>query len=216
MKTISFIACFAALAFSSVVNAVDNNVEGLSFFKKGAPEMSLNSYLISPNADAISTAETFADIKKAFSKAGWVSVNKAQWGKVPEATKKLVEEETDVSARCTVTVRGMHPGNGSVAIEMECGPALTFNNGVYVKSEFNTMTSKNPLKEAKNVPGEVEKLYTRYSELKDKRLSVHSSKSGMKASSKPEIVYSSYDNLPNALEDKKAGRPPVGYEIIKP
>lgn len=154
-----FVSIVAAMAFASVANAADTNLVRLA--KQGAPELYVSSYLSSPSASGQATSTVFADIQTAFTKAGWLIVNDQEWEKVPEATKQ-VTQAADQGTRCTVVVRGVHPSNGSAYIQMECGPANSYNNGVYVRAEFNNMTSPAPALDGEKVPNAINKMYARY------------------------------------------------------
>ena len=143
------------VAFVTFVLAdfADAEVNTARFAKEGAPDVWVTSYL-GGAADSGSTA-ILQDVINAFVRDGWVVVDSEMTGK-----------DIDHSTRCLVLVRSLNV----TYIRLECGPASSYGNGIYVRSEFNSMTSPNPAKEGKSVPAVIRRMYDTYNLLKAKGL----------------------------------------------
>lgn len=184
LKGFFYIAVFSAVVFSlSFTSAIaaDNQVTITSFVKAGMAKTDLivNFTLDSNDVEIDNLKTSTLNVGDALLKAGWTVVpDVIPWEQIPENIKGVVYKADD-STRCLITIRAARyvavPTKKTIET-VECGPAHSYNNGVFVRAELSSTTAHYREKDLSTgkwtekmyqVPAVLERVYKKYISLKE-------------------------------------------------
>jgi hypothetical protein len=95
---------------------------------------------------------------KAFARAGWIADSKH----IALKDEQYVDRRTE----CEAAVSQLGEKMLGLWIQLECGPADTYGNGIWVKHTLNILTSESIIEDAEKVPDIAVDLYEKYRRLK--------------------------------------------------